>query len=181
MFHPQARLALGTSHTSLSAPEAILMTAVKHLQARLSAALLNPSQCNSGLGKRWRQDTLQAGEQNTFIVALYFLYVAKRLPQCKALVLGREISLWARGRCTTAPNRRGFCLDFHISKNLAMQLKWLNVMSKQYNLLKSKLWLLRRKLCAVWFLFTQFFSVLFKQNSGGVGAKYFLWLSKYGW
>lgn len=52
MFHPPARLALGTSHTGLSAPEAILMTAVKHLQARLSSAPLNPSQRNSGLGQQ---------------------------------------------------------------------------------------------------------------------------------
>jgi len=42
-FHPQARLALGPSHTSLSVPEAILMTAAKHLQAQLCSPKSQPA------------------------------------------------------------------------------------------------------------------------------------------
>ena len=86
---------------------------------RLSSALPNPSQLTSGLGKQWRQDVLKVGQKYIFIAALYFHFIAKRLPLMKSFAAGafplvpKGKSVCGRGgRRTKDPNRRDCCFGF---------------------------------------------------------------------
>lgn len=143
-------------------------------EAFVGSALPNPSQLAFGLGKQWRQDMWKAGEKHVFTPALCLHFMAKRLPSMQsfaaaAFPLGNpKGKVWEGGRRTSVPNR-SCCFDFLRSKNTAVQLRWLNTVSKRFSIVYykcSKVFLLLFclgfiliKLCAIWYLLIQFSSL----------------------